>query len=285
MINEELINEFIEDMRLQRRTEGTLREYRNRLIDIEKRLEKADFDLQKIDEKTNFVELYQKSDTTSGSCITISTIRNKMSTFHVYNDWAIKKGYMDCMIISPDDYPKNVNVNRIRRLSDDDLSIFYNFIDNLNPNARAAFYLMAGSGCRVGEAAHLRPEDVTLRGKSVYINITDAKWGSDRNIPIIDTKAAKIVWQYRADIEVDNRPLFRLSKRTLQGYATKFAKDTGITFRCHLLRHTFAALLSEKGVPMPTIQYLLGHKSLNMTAHYTQSALVDLSEITSKIEL
>lgn len=88
------------------------------------------------------------------------------------------------------------------------------------------------------------------------------------------------VWRYRTELEVDNRPLFRLSKRTLQGYATNFAKETGITFHCHLLRHTFAGLLAEEGVPLTTIQYLLGHKSLGMTAHYAQSALVDLSDLT-----
>ena len=33
-------------------------------------------------------------------------------------------------------------------------------------------------------------------------------------------------------------------------------------------------------VPLTTIQYLLGHKSLGMTAHYAQSALVDLSDLT-----
>ena len=34
---------------------------------------------------------------------------------------------------------------------------------------------------------------------------------------------------------------------------------------------------------MPTIQYLLGHKSLGMTAHYTQSAITDLSNLTPEI--
>ena len=67
-------------------------------------------------------------------------------------------------------------------------------------------------------------------------------------------------------------------------YASNFAVATGITFRCHLLRHTFAAKLTEEGVPITTVQYLLGHKSVGMTAYYAQSALVDLDEITPKIE-
>ncbi|WP_261787608.1 site-specific integrase [Lactobacillus taiwanensis] len=50
-----------------------------------------------------------------------------------------------------------------------------------------------------------------------------------------------------------------------------------------MLRHTYAALLTEQGVPMPTIQYLLGHKNLGMTAHYTQSAITDLKDLTPEI--
>ena len=203
-----------------------------------------------------------------------------MSTTHVYFEWSYSKGYISEVPITPADYPKNTKTKRIKRLNDEELKIFKQYIDKLQENARAAFYLLIGSGCRVGEAAHLRPEDVTLRGKKVYIDIHEAKWGSDRCIPIVDAQAAQIVWRYRTELEVDNRPLFRLSKRTLQGYATNFAKETGITFHCHLLRHTFAGLLAEEGVPLTTIQYLLGHKSLGMTAHYAQSALVDLSDLT-----
>ncbi|NRO11779.1 Tyrosine recombinase XerC [Lactobacillus helveticus] len=276
---QKLINEFIEDQRLEGKAGGTLREYKQRLEEIEIYLNNKSLTIQnakKVDLSDYTKTLFKKRQK-------ITTIRGKLSTFRIFCLWAFKKGYIAEVIISPDDYPKNVSVNRVKRLTNEELHIFKTYIDNLQENARAAFWLLYGSGCRVAEAAHLRPEDVTLRGKSVFIDIKDAKWGSDRCIPIINEEAAKIVWKYRSELEIDNRPLFRLSKRTLQGYATQFAKDTGINFHCHLLRHTFAALLTEKGVPLTTIQYLLGHKSLGMTAHYAQSALVDLSDITPEI--
>ncbi len=276
---QKLINEFIEDQRLEGKAGGTLREYKQRLEEIEIHLNNKSLTIQnakKVDLSDYTKTLFKKRQK-------ITTIRGKLSTFRIFCLWAFKKGYIAEVIISPDDYPKNVSVNRVKRLTNEELHIFKTYVDNLQENARAAFWLLYGSGCRVAEAAHLRPEDVTLRGKSVFIDIKDAKWGSDRCIPIINEEAAKIVWKYRSELEIDNRPLFRLSKRTLQGYATQFAKDTGINFHCHLLRHTFAALLTEKGVPLTTIQYLLGHKSLGMTAHYAQSALVDLSDITPEI--
>ena len=276
---QKLINEFIEDQRLEGKAGGTLREYKQRLEEIETYLNNKNLTIQ----NTKKADLSDYTKTLFKKCQKVTTIRGKLSTFRIFWLWAFKKGYIAEVIISPDDYPKNVSVNRVKRLTNEELRIFKAYIENLQENARAAFWLLYGSGCRVAEAAHLRPENVTLRGKSVFIDIKDAKWGSDRCIPIINEEAAKIVWKYRSELEIDNRPLFRLSKRTLQGYATQFAKDTGINFHCHLLRHTFAALLTEKGVPLTTIQYLLGHKSLGMTAHYAQSALVDLSDITPEI--
>ena len=278
---QKLINEFIEDQRLEGKAGGTLREYKQRLEEIETYLNNKNLTIQ----NTKKADLSDYTKTLFKKRQKITTIRGKLSTFRIFCLWAFKKGYIAEVIISPDDYPKNVSVNRVKRLTNEELRIFKAYIENLQENARAAFWLLYGSGCRVAEAAHLRPENVTLRGKSVFIDIKDAKWGSDRCIPIINEEAAKIVWKYRSELEIDNRPLFRLSKRTLQGYATEFAKKTGIPFYCHLLRHTFAALLTEKGVPLTTVQYLLGHKSLGMTAHYAQSALVDLSDLTPKIEL
>ena len=275
----EKIEEFLKDIRMEGKSEGTLREYKRRL----ERVQKLGIDLEKECTKTQVLSHILGTELTELS--KTSTIRGLLSTLHVYFLWAYSKGYISEVPITPADYPKNVKVKRIRRLNDEELRIFKAFIDTLQPNARAAFWLMLGSGCRVAEAANLRPDDIILRGKTVYIDIKNAKWGSDRCIPIIDKTAAEIVWRYRAELEVDSRPAFRLSKRTLQGYATDFAQKTGITFRCHLLRHTFAALLSEKGTPLTTIQFLLGHKSLGMTAHYAQSALVDVSDITPKINL
>ena len=280
MQTRKIIEEFLNDMKMERKAEGTIIEYRQRLEPFCKFLEKENLDLAiiKSADLSTFVQTLFKN------CLKVSTIRSKLSTIHVFIVWSVKKGYMTEVVLTPKDYPKNTTAERINRLNDEDLAIFKEYIDTLQPNARAAFWLMLGSGCRVGEAAHLRAEDVTIRGKSIYIDIHDAKWGSDRCIPIVDTKAASIVWKYRTEVEIDSRPLFRLSKRTFQGYATDFAKKTGITFHCHLLRHTFAALLTEKGVPLTTVQYLLGHKSLGMTAHYAQSALVNLSDL-SEIEL
>lgn len=273
-----VINRFLDEARTAGKKESTIRVYANRIkgfVDFLDAQNLAFDQVQHDDIKAYIAYLHNLSQKNS-------TIKNALTTIYVLYIWGQKNGVVETVPLSPDDYPP-VRVERIRRLSDDDLRLLLNYVDQLQENLRAAFYLMIGTGARVGEVAHLTATDVTLRGRAVYIDIKDAKWGSDRCIPITDKKAAEIVWRFRQTVPIDRRPLFRVSKRTLQWYATKFAQDTGITFRCHLLRHTYAARLTEQGVPITTIQYLLGHKSVAMTAYYAQSALVDVSNITPTI--
>lgn len=279
MLTDEIIENFLEDKKLEGRASGTIQEYCFRLTEVKQYLEIVKTPINSLDGNTiaDFVRFLQRKGQKA------QTIKNKLSTLSVFEKWALKEGIVSSTVVSPDYYPKTTENKRIRRLSDAELRTFKAYLDTLQENARAAFYLMLGTGCRVGEAAHLRVSDVSLRGRVVYIDIKDAKWGSDRCIPITDKKAAQIVWKYSEGVKIDTRPLFRLSKRTIQGYATAFAQKSGINFYCHLLRHTYAALLTEEGVPMPTVQYLLGHKSLGMTAHYTQSAITDLSNLTPEI--
>jgi site-specific recombinase XerD len=48
------------------------------------------------------------------------------------------------------------------------------------------------------------------------------------------------------------------------------AKIVGVTW--HTLRHTFASRLVMKGVDLKTLQDLMGHKTLAMTARYAHLA-------------
>lgn len=176
--------------------------------------------------------------------------------------------------------PRN---NRIEQLSKDEMKQFRGFIDNLQINARCAFLLMMATGARVGEIANLRKNDFFYRDKQLYISITEAKWQSDREIPVVDQNTVTILENYLNDIDITSKPVFRVSKRTLQRHMTNFSQKTGIPCHCHLLRHTFAARLLEEDVPLEAIKVFLGHKNINMTAYYTQSARVDLTQVNGPI--
>jgi integrase len=54
------------------------------------------------------------------------------------------------------------------------------------------------------------------------------------------------------------------------GAACRRAGLTDVTF--HDLRHTFASRLVMAGVDLPTVQALMGHKTIAMTMRYTHLA-------------
>ena len=128
----EKIEEFLEDMRAEGRAEGTLREYERRL----KKVKKMGIDLEN-DTKTQILSRFLG--TKLEKCSRVSTIRGILSTIHVYLVWSYSKGYISEVPIRPADYPKNVKVKRIKRLTDENLKIFKAYIDGLQENARAAF--------------------------------------------------------------------------------------------------------------------------------------------------
>lgn len=177
---EDLCKKFLVDKELEGCAPGTLREYKGRLNELGMFLKENNLkfeDLEKGDISTFLHYLTKKGQKNQ-------TIKNKLSTIGVLIKWSVKKSLREDLEINTY-YPKVVT-SKISRLSDEELQIFKTYIDGLQKNIRAAFYLMLGTGCRVGEAAHLRPMDITLKGKSIYIDIHEAKWGSDRCIPIVD---------------------------------------------------------------------------------------------------
>lgn len=171
----------------------------------------------------------------------------------------------------------------IKPLTDQQIHEFYQFTEKMKPNIRAAFHALMSTGARVGEVAALTKGDFRIVEDKLLINIYDAKWGSDREIPVMLAESARIIIDYVKSIDLYSEPAFRVSKRTLQTHANIFQKKTGIRFHCHIIRHTFATRLLEKDVDIEKIQFLLGHKSVNMTRHYTQSANIDVRSLAPTI--
>jgi len=213
---------------------------------------------------------------------TARTINAVLSCVRGYFDYLILK---EIVITNPVSAALTIQVKNIivEPLTDEQLQLFKSHIGNWKININAAFHLMLATGARVGEVAGLQKGDFKLIDGKLWINIEDAKWGSDRRIPVLYKDSAIIIYKYLETIDIYNAPAFRVSRRTLQTYADQFKNDTGIKFSCHVLRHTLATRLLESGVDIEKIRYMLGHKTNNMTRHYTQTAKMNVADLAPTI--
>jgi integrase/recombinase XerD len=146
---------------------------------------------------------------------------------------------------------------------------------------RALIELLYATGMRVSELIGLRPADVNLEAS--YLTCT-GKGDKQRIVPIGD-EAAQWVQKYlregrgallgrrsSARLFVNARGggpgLTRVGFwKILKGYARKAGLRASIS--PHMLRHSFATHLLERGADLRAIQMMLGHADLSTTQIYT----------------
>jgi integrase/recombinase XerD len=146
---------------------------------------------------------------------------------------------------------------------------------------RALIELLYATGMRVSELVALRPGDVNLEAS--YLTCT-GKGSRQRIVPIGDQAAD---WVERYAREVRPALLRRRSSprlfvnargggpglsrvgfwKILKGYARAAGLKRAIS--PHMLRHSFATHLLERGADLRAIQMMLGHADLSTTQIYT----------------
>ena len=146
---------------------------------------------------------------------------------------------------------------------------------------RALIELLYATGMRVSELVALRPADVQLEAS--YLTCT-GKGDKQRIVPIGDEAAAwvkRYLQQSRA-VLLGRRRSARLFVNARGGgvgltrvgfwkILKNYARQAGITrsLSPHMLRHSFATHLLERGADLRAIQMMLGHADLSTTQIYT----------------
>ncbi|MBI4056882.1 MAG: site-specific tyrosine recombinase XerD [Elusimicrobia bacterium] len=175
----------------------------------------------------------------------------------------------------PEKVPQTLDIAEVQKLLD-----AVSGEDFRHLRTRAILELLYATGMRVSEVLGLRPESISLEQGWVRVFGKGAK---ERLIPMHD-HARTVLRRYyavRQDVFADKpgvQPelfLSRLGKRLSRVQFWRdlkaLAKLTGINQNVfpHLLRHTFASHLLERGADLRSIQEMLGHSSLTTTQIYT----------------
>ena len=144
---------------------------------------------------------------------------------------------------------------------------------------KAILLLLLDTGVRIGELCRLLPEDIDLSTGTISIKpFYSNRKARPRQIPI-GHKVKRLLWQYQVD-HVFNGSFFGLVPQNVRLFMWRLEKQTGIKqVHPHRFRHTFAIQFLKNGGNVYSLQYILGHRSLEMVKRYLRLADLDIKAI------
>lgn len=277
-LNENLINDFIDYLRFERRLS------KNTIVSYQRDLEKYRFFLNrnKIKEILNvsndqilyFLEFLYKTQNSSSVSRILSTLR----TFYKYlvRDGKIQKNPFSS--IKNPKLPKKI----LEILDEQEVKKFLESIPSssyLELRDKAMFELLYACGMRVSEIVDLKLSDIDFdEGLIRFIG----KGNKERITPIGDTAKNcldKYIRAARYNLERErksenvflNRNGQKLTRQGFWKILKKYAGKVNISKNLypHLFRHSYATHMLERGADLRIVQELLGHSSISTTEIYT----------------
>jgi integrase/recombinase XerD len=158
-----------------------------------------------------------------------------------------------------------------------------------NLKHRCILALIYSAGLRIGEALNMKPSDVDLTRKTLFVK--QAKGKKDR-ITTLSNHIIPLLLEYVEEYKPATY-LFeglnegQYSRQSIGNIFRRACKKAGIHktgLRVHTLRHSFATHLLENGIDIRYIQSLLGHGSIKTTEIYTHVSTEAISKIKSPLD-
>jgi integrase/recombinase XerD len=156
---------------------------------------------------------------------------------------------------------------------------------------KAMLELLYATGLRVSELVTLNLKDLNLEQRFI---LCQGKGGKERIVPF-GHSAEKALREYLQKtrpklLKRDNPSLFLSSRgkaftrqgfwKMLKGYARQVDLEKKIS--PHVLRHSFATHLLERGADLRSVQLMLGHSQITTTQIYTHVSRKHLREVYQK---
>lgn len=162
---------------------------------------------------------------------------------------------------------------------------------------RAIIEALFSSGLRISELTSLNvrqvpkvfksdgPTEITVSGKGgrvrpVYLSPRAMQWIKNYLSKRNDDDPALFI-RHNKIRTTESR---RLTVRAIEGSLEQYSSQAGLPYRVtpHMLRHTFATDLLNKGVDSRTVQEFLGHANLATTQMYLHVTNVKLKDVHAK---
>jgi len=152
--------------------------------------------------------------------------------------------------------------------------------------------VLYGTGMRRSEVARLKIADID--SQRMVIHVVNGKGGKDRDLPLspklLETLRAYWRWlkpqTYLFPSRMHRDCEQPITDKIVWRTCSQAARRAGIrkTVTPHLVRHSWATHLLEAGTDLRTIQLLLGHEDLEVTARYLHLSEQHLHQVANPIE-
>jgi integrase/recombinase XerD len=156
---------------------------------------------------------------------------------------------------------------------------------------RAMLEVLYATGLRVSEITGLKPGDINIAEGYV---VCRGKGGKERVVPVGETAVAAVrryLNEVRPALDKKSSEALFLTRRgdpfTRQGFwkmLAGHARRAGLSAEVspHVLRHSFATHLLERGADLRSVQLMLGHSQITTTQIYTHVTRERLRQVYDK---
>jgi integrase/recombinase XerD len=155
---------------------------------------------------------------------------------------------------------------------------------------RVLLQVAYGCGLRLSELLHLQVGDID--SARMVIHVRQGKGGKDRLVPLSPRllEELRAYWRWcrpRTWLFPGQKPDRPITASNVQRRFGRLVQQVGLGKHCsmHTLRHSYATHLLEAGVDLLTLKALLGHSSLQTTAHYLHLSTQRLQQTPSLLDL
>ena len=260
--NERIINTYIASMRLEGRSEKTLKQYYDALTKLLDEIPKSIKDIRTNDIRYHLAH-YQATHKVSNA-----TVNNKRKFLSAFFVWATREEIVDKNPMLKINSIKEKYVTK-KPFSDIELAKIRDALDDNREKALVEFLL--STGCRVSEVAGLKVGNIDFRtGECVVLG----KGNKERTV-YLNNKSMYYLERYIGGFVDADRPLFMnargrgMTKQNIEELMRIIGKRAGVSkVHPHRFRRTMATNAMKRGMPVQYIQVILGHSKLDTTMIY-----------------
>ncbi|WP_445002573.1 tyrosine-type recombinase/integrase [Exiguobacterium alkaliphilum] len=278
---------YVEDLATrQQKAKKTIKSYRHTLRRFANLMEESNVSLLKDVEETAHAFPYR--DEMIDRDFSLNTVKTYVMTLKAFMNYAVGKGWIEQ---NPFAFV-NVTGAGARRQS---LWISREQLDKVLYHAHNAtlynIFLIGGdAGLRISETLELKMEDIDFEHNELFVRF--GKGQKSRRVPMTDRLHHSLTRYLRSErpkLETDSPYVFVMPNghQVRSNYVNEYLRSVSeeqldFAITSHVLRHSFATELHNRGVSITIISRLLGHSSTETTELYLHISM-EQNQITISI--